>query len=97
MSFDLSRLSDDLRLIGFLALGFGAGALYFLALWRNARSLARGAGPGRTMLAMAGRFALMALALGLASRGGAGALLATACGVLLARFVTVSRLKERAP
>ncbi len=97
MSFDPSRLSDGLRLIGFFALGIGGGALYFLAVWRNARSLAQGAGLRRTIFAAAGRFALMALALGLASRSGAGALLATAGGVLLARFFVVRRLKEQAP
>ncbi|WP_298425862.1 ATP synthase subunit I [Rhodoblastus sp.] len=97
MSFDPSRLSEGLRLIAFFAAGIGAGALYFLAVWRNAQALAQAAGTGRTILAMAGRFALMALALGLASRGGAGALLATAGGVLLARFFVVRRLKERTP
>ena len=97
MSFDPSRLNDGLRLIGFFVAGLGAGAAYFLAVWRNARSLAQGAGMARTILAVAGRFALMALALGLASRGGAGPLLATSCGVLLARFFVVRRLKERTP
>ncbi|HUO53167.1 MAG TPA: ATP synthase subunit I [Rhodoblastus sp.] len=98
-------LGEVLRLAAIVLLGAGGGALYFHAVWRNARALAQragtcagfaGAGFGATVLAMFGRFALMAVGLGLASRGGPGPLLAAAWGVLLARFLVVRRLKDRA-
>jgi len=68
-----------------LAAGMLLGLLYFAGLWWNVCLLARGAGPGRMALVMAGRFLLLAGALALASRAGAPALLALAAGVLLAR------------
>jgi N-ATPase, AtpR subunit len=97
MSLPPNLLGDGLRLLLFFVLGLGGGALYFYAVWRNIRMLAHGAGMGKAIFAMFGRFALMALALGLASRGGPGPLLAAASGILLARLVVVRRLKDRTP
>lgn len=96
MNFDPTQSIAVLRPAVFFVLGLGGGALYFYAVWRNARSLAYGAGMGKAALAVLMRFTLMALGLGLASRSGAGPLLAAASGVVVARFLVVRRLKERA-
>lgn len=87
-----------IRLVGCLALGLAVGALYFAAMWRSAQLFAGG---GRTMAAVTlvvGRFAAIVLVLGgVATRGGAGPLLATALGIVVARWVAVRRVRALAP
>jgi hypothetical protein len=96
----LSKLPDlaaGLALAGWLAAGGLGGALYFHAVWRNARALRQGGSLPMVMAQTFGRFALMALLLGLAASRGAGPLLATAAGVFLARALVMRRLREAGP
>jgi hypothetical protein len=99
MSFDPSTWSWlwALRLAGFLALGGVGGAFYFYAVWRNALALAGGAGLGRTLAFMLGRFVLLGALLVFAALHGAGPLLASAAGVLTARVWTLRQFRESAP
>lgn len=93
----LSNMPDwpaALRLLGWLAAGGLGGALYFYAVWRNARALKGGGRLASVMAQAFGRFALMALLLALAATRGAGPLLATAGGVFIARAVVMRRLKD---
>ncbi len=86
-----------LRLLGWLAAGALGGGLYFYAVWRNARALRGGGSLAMVMAQTLGRFALMALLLGLAASRGAGPLLATAAGVFFARALVMRRLKAMGP
>lgn len=77
-----------------LAAGLGLGLLYFGSLWWNARRFA-GAGRLRMVLAFAAaRFALLGGVLALTSIEGAGPLLETMLGVLVARSVVLRRARE---
>lgn len=80
-----------------LAAGIGLGVLYFSSLWWNARLFARGGGLSMTFALMAGRFALLGGALMLVSLEGAGPLLMTALGILVARFAVMRRVRQAAP
>jgi hypothetical protein len=94
MSFGLPPWDALIFLSGFVLLGGVGGAFYFRAIWRSALALAGGAGPGKTLAFMLGRLILLGALLAVASRHGAGPLLATAAGVLVARAGVTRRLKE---
>lgn len=87
-----------LRALLALGAGFGAGLLYFGAIWRSAQALVGGrAGLVSTLLGSLLRLALLgALLLG-AVRGGALPLLAAAAGLLLARQVVLRRVRGAQP
>ena len=83
--------------VAHLAAGLGVGLLYFGSLWWTAHLFA-GAGRLRTVLIFAvARFALLGVALALTSLEGAGPLLETALGVLVARSVVLRRAREAVP
>ena len=63
----LSRVSPVLAV--YAVIGLSLGLAYFGLMWRSVRALAGGATGGVTIAAMALRFALLAGALFLASRG----------------------------
>lgn len=94
MSFDALSWSALPRLGVFLLIGGLGGALYFYAVWRSAGALVGGAGVGRTLVAILGRFLALAALLLLASQFGAAALLAGAAGVMIGRAIMLGRLKE---
>ena len=77
-----------------LAAGIGLGGLYFGSLWWNARLFARGGRLSMTFALMAGRFVLLGGALLLISLEGAGPLLVTALGILVARFAVMRRVQQ---
>lgn len=86
-----------LMLAAYLALGVGAGLLYFHGLWWNTRRLVDGA-PALTVIAlMLGRYALLAALLALVGRqAGALPLLLTALGIVAARYLAVRRIRTGA-
>ena len=75
------------------AFGAGLGALYFTGVWWNARLFAGGTSLTAAIGLVAGRFALLAGFLTLASLEGALPLLVMALGVLAARPVIMRRVK----
>ena len=77
-----------------LAAGIGLGVLYFGSLWWNARLFARGGRLSTTFALMAGRFALLGGALMVVSLEGAGPLLMTTLGILVARFAVMRRVQQ---
>jgi F1F0 ATPase subunit 2 len=78
-------------LAAYFAAGIGLGAVYFNAIWWNARLFAR-SGLGVAAIALVtGRFALLGGSLTLASLEGAGPLLAMALGVLAIRPLIMRR------
>ena len=77
-----------------LAAGIGLGVLYFGSLWWNARLFAHGGRLRATFGLMAARFALLGGALMLVSLEGAGPLLITALGILVARFAVMRRVQQ---
>ncbi|MGD0635850.1 MAG: ATP synthase subunit I [Beijerinckiaceae bacterium] len=78
-------------LVAYFAAGVGLGAVYFNAIWWNARLFAR-SGLGVAAIALViGRFVLLGGALVLASLQGAAPLLAMALGVLAIRPVIMRR------
>jgi len=97
VSFDLLPVwAAPAGLIAHLGAGFGLGLVYFRSLWWSTR---RFGGRGSLVMILAlmiCRFAAMAAMLALASLEGALPLLAAAFGVLAARYVVVSRLRETA-
>lgn len=80
-----------------LAAGIGLGVLYFGSLWWSARRFADAGRLRATVALMAGRFALLGGALMLVSLEGAGPLLMTALGILVARFAVMRRVRQAAP
>jgi hypothetical protein len=76
-------------------LGWGLllGGAFFLCLWRNAQLLAAGGSPVKTSALMIGRYFMLTALLVVASLQGAGALLATAGGVMIARTLILWRLR----
>ncbi len=93
MMDQLTALTLALHLIG----GTVIGGLYFGSLWWQAQRFER-AGRLRTLLAsIVLRFALLAGILTAASFEGALPLLATALGVLLARFAALRRVAMATP
>lgn len=77
-----------------LAAGIGLGVLYFGSLWWNALLFARGGGLSATFALMGVRFALLGGALMLVSLEGAGPLLVTALGILVARVAVMRRVQQ---
>lgn len=79
-----------------LCVGVMLGVLYFRSIWWNARQFTKG-GRAMTIIAfMVGRTAILAAVLMLASLGGAATLLATALGILIARFFVMRRIRQDA-
>lgn len=80
-----------------LAAPFGSGLLlggaFFLGLWRNAQILAAGGSPVKTSALMIGRYVMLTALLVVTSLQGAGALLATTGGVMIARSLVLWRLR----
>jgi hypothetical protein len=77
-----------------LGLGFGLGLLYFNLVWGSARQFAAGGRTATSILLVFGRLAVLGIVLVLTSLEGAGPLLATALGLLLARPVVMRRHRE---
>jgi F1F0 ATPase subunit 2 len=77
-----------------VAVGIGAGSVYFNAIRWNARLLAQGGRAGTGIALIIVRIVLLGSLLTLASREGAMPLLALALGVLIARAVVVRRYWE---
>jgi hypothetical protein len=76
-----------------LGCGLLLGGAFFLGLWRNAQLLAAGGSPLKTSALMIGRYVVLTAILVGASLEGAGALLATAGGVMIARSFVLWRLR----
>jgi F1F0 ATPase subunit 2 len=97
-SFDmLPAWANLLGLAAHLGAGFALGIFYFRSLWWSAcRFIGRG-GVVATIAFMIGRFVLIGGVLTLASLEGALPLLTMALGVLIARFVIMSGVREAAP
>ena len=97
-SFDMLPAWANLPgLAAHLGAGFALGIFHFRSLWWSA---CRFIGRGRvvaTIALMIGRFVLIGGVLTLASLEGALPLLTMALGVLTARFVVMSRVREAAP
>ena len=74
-----------------LAFGLGGGALYVSAVRRSAQLLAGGGNWGQVIAPTAARLLLAGGAFVLASREGAGPLLALALGFMLARLFVMRR------
>lgn len=86
-----------LTLSAHLIAGILLGLAYFGGLWWNARLFTAGGHARTAILLMAGRIALLGGLLTLASLEGAGPLLFTALGVLIARAVFMRRLPAAGP
>jgi F1F0 ATPase subunit 2 len=100
MEMDEQRMSGSFYgwpafagLAAYLGCGLLLGGAFFLGLWRNAQLLAAGGSPVRTFALMIGRYALLTGLLVVASLQGAGALLATFGGVMIARSLVLWRLR----
>jgi F1F0 ATPase subunit 2 len=86
-----------LGLIGNLVLGVILGGVYFTAMWWSAELFAAGGRVTLALVLVAGRFVLIVAVLVLvATHHGALPLLATAFGILCARFVAVRHVKALA-
>jgi len=81
------------RLAAHLGSGLLLGGAFFLGLWRNAQILAAGGSPVKTSALMIGRYVMLTALLVVASLQGAGALLATSGGVMIARSLVLWRLR----
>jgi len=79
-----------------IAGGLLLGGLFFLGLWRSARNLLEGGSVLATSALTIGRFVGLGALLFLASLRGAGPLLETTIGVMIARFLILRRLHEAA-
>lgn len=79
-----------------LVLGFGLGLVYFNLVWGSARQFAAGEQTLIAVLLVLGRLALLAAVLVVTSLEGAGPLLATALGLLIARPMVMRRHREAA-
>ncbi len=87
-------MSPFLGLALYLAAGIALGIGYFRGLWWNARLFAAG-GRVTTIAALAmGRFLLLGVVLACVSLEGAAPLLATALGVLIARWAVMRRVRQ---
>jgi len=84
-------------LVAWLVVGIAAGAAYFMSIWRSAGQFADGRGIAMTLALAVTRLLLLGGLLMFASFRGAGPLLATALGVVIARFVVMRRLRGAAP
>jgi hypothetical protein len=79
-------------LAAYLGCGLLLGGAFFLGLWRDAQLLAVGGSPMKASALMIGRYVMLAGVLAVVSLQGAGALLATAGGVMIARSLVLRRL-----
>lgn len=79
------------------AIGVGLGTAYYLSLWWLVGRLVGRASPVLVLGIQATRHAVLALALVVAARHGAGTLLAAAGGLLAARHSIVARRKVVMP
>jgi F1F0 ATPase subunit 2 len=86
-----------LSLTAHLAAGTILGVIYFRSLWWNARRVTEGGRVATTIAVMIGRFVILGAVLTLASLEGALPLLLMALGVLIARSVVMSDIREIAP
>ena len=77
-----------------LAVGIAAGAAYFFSIWWSADQFADGGRITTTLALALIRLLVLGGLLMFASFRGAGPLLATALGVVIARFVVMRRLRE---
>ncbi len=77
-----------------LVLGFALGLVYFILVWGSARRFAAGGRAGVSILLVFGRLAVLASVLIVTSLEGAGPLLATALGLLVARPMVMRRHRE---
>jgi len=77
-----------------LAVGIAAGAAYFFIIWWSAGQFAGGGRITLTLALALIRLLVLGGLLMFASFRGAGPLLATALGVVIARFVVMRRLRE---
>ena len=88
------------EIIGFasqFAAGGAFGILHFRSLWWNVRRFTDGGNLLTTIALIIGRFVLLAALMTLASLEGALPLLASALGVLVARFAVMRRVGEATP
>ena len=76
--------------------GLAIGGLYFGSLWWSTHRFALGGPAGALLGGIALRFAVLGGTLWVASRAGALPLLATALGVLVARFAVMRRVRSLA-
>jgi len=80
-----------------VAVGVGAGGLFFRSLWWNTQLLVDG-GPVSTAIALiAGRFLGLGALLTLTVFEGAAPLMATALGIFIGRFVALRAIRNSAP
>jgi F1F0 ATPase subunit 2 len=100
LEMDEQRMSEAFHgwpalagLAAHLGSGLLLGGAFFLGLWRNAQLLAAGGSPLKSSALMIGRYALLTGLLVVASLQGAGALLATFGGVMIARSLVLWRLR----
>ncbi len=93
----LPAWANLLGLAAHLGAGFALGIFYFRSLWWSARRFIGRGGVVAAIALMIGRLVLIGGLLTLASLEGALPLLAMALGVLMARFVVMSRVREAAP
>lgn len=78
-----------MNLVLVVGLGFLVGLIFFRALWWTTRRLLGGKGILLVVACHIGRFALLGSGLVWAARLGIWPLLAMACGITLARVVTL--------
>jgi F1F0 ATPase subunit 2 len=84
-------------LAGLLGLGFLLGLVFFGALWWITHQLLSDGGVLLVLACHLGRFVLLGGALVWAARQGIWPLLAMACGITLARAVTLRQIRSTAP
>jgi hypothetical protein len=103
LEMDAKRMSLELAAVKFIvlalhvAVGAGAGLLFFRGLWWNTRLLVDG-GPVLTALALiAGRFLGIGSLLTLTVFEGAAPLLATALGIFIGRFFALRAIGTSEP
>jgi len=82
-------------LVAAFALGAALGAAHFLTLWGSV-ALMRDGRPGLGVALQGLRFALLALALVLVAKQGAGLFLAAAAGVVVVRLVLTRHYRRLA-
>ena len=77
------------------AVGAVAGGAFYASLWWNTRLFLAGGPPARAFAVQLLRLGLLGGVLALVATQGAAALLAAALGVLVARTVTLRRVRGR--
>lgn len=88
----------EVSLIAYPAIGFGAGALYFIGLWWTVRRMKTSRRPTvLTLVSFLMRAALVLVVFYLAAQGQWEGFLGCLIGFILARVVVTRRLRPRAP